>query len=69
MTTPPAAPWGFIDKRDRASDLDIWTGVEPCISQAQGTTRAAELEAANPGYEYRASRFLDLPLWVSRTQG
>jgi hypothetical protein len=68
MTTPAAAHWGFIDKRDRASDLDIWTGVEACTSQAQGDARAAELEAANPGYQYRASRFLDLPLWVTRPQ-
>lgn len=69
MPTPALPHWGFIDKRDRASDLDIWTGVEPCVSEAQGNARAAELEAADPGYQYRASRFLELPLWVSHERG
>ncbi|PRB84668.1 hypothetical protein [Pseudomonas sp. MYb185] len=51
--------WGFIDKRDRSSEAQIWLGVEPCYSQAQGEARAAELEAADPSHEYRAEPYLE----------
>ena len=69
MTDNSAAHWGFIDKRDRCSDLEIWIGVEPCSSEALANNRVAELAAADPGHEYRASPFLDLPIWVSRGRG
>lgn len=62
QNTTPDQAWGFIDKRDRSSDAQIWLGVEPCYSQAQGKARAAELEAADPGYEYQAEPFLMPPI-------
>lgn len=58
--------WGFIDKRDRSSEAQIWLGVEPCYSQAQGEARAAELEAADPSHEYRAEPHLEPPTRTSR---
>ncbi|MNR21764.1 hypothetical protein D3C85_1386830 [compost metagenome] len=57
---------GFIDRRDLSRQLEIWVGVEPFDSQEKGKARAAELQQANPGYEYRAEPFLELPIWVTR---
>lgn len=63
---PPRTSWGFIDKRNRSSEAQIWLGVEPCYSQAQGKARAAELEAADPSHEYRAEPYLEPPTRTCR---
>lgn len=57
---PEAEAWGYIDKRDRAREHGIWVGVEPCYSEEQGMTRAAELAKADPTHEYSAEPFLEL---------
>ena len=59
--------WGYIDKRARNSRHISWQGVEPCSSEQQGKARAAELERADPLYEYIAREFYDLPLFIYKT--
>jgi hypothetical protein len=58
--------WGFIDRKKRGEQLQIWLGVEPCESEAQGNARAAELQDADPDHEYIASKFLPLPAHIRR---
>lgn len=63
---PEAKAWGYIDKRDRAYEAGTWVSVELCYSEKQGMVRAQELELADPGHEYSAETFLELPIWISR---
>lgn len=58
---------GYIGKPDRAHEHGIWVGAEPCWSEGQGVTRAAELAEAEPDHEYSDVASVKSPLLDSQS--